>query len=84
MMPAAAVTALKEIRCEEIRMPEPASGRVLVRTEMASICGSDLHIAYMGWNVNEPTVAAWQSRDTREWERSWTGAALGLFLLSWC
>ena len=51
-MPAAVVTALREVRCEEIAAPEPTPGRVLVRTRLASICGSDLHIAYMGWNAS--------------------------------
>ena len=52
-MPAAIATALKEVRCDEIAAPEPAPGLVLVRTELASICGSDLHIVYMGWNARE-------------------------------
>ena len=52
-MPAALATALKQIRCDEIPVPEPVLGMVLVRTTLASICGSDLHIVYMGWNVPE-------------------------------
>ena len=52
-MPAAVATALKEVRCEEISIPEPAPGMVLVRSKLASICGSDLHVVYMGWNVHE-------------------------------
>ena len=53
MMPAALATGLKRIRCDEIPVPEPEPGLVLVRTNLASICGSDLHIVYMGWNVYE-------------------------------
>ena len=34
-------------------MPDPEPGKVLVRTRLASICGSDLHIVYMGWNAHE-------------------------------
>ena len=52
-MPAALATGLKQIRCDEIPVPERAPGKVLVRTNLASICGSDLHIVYMGWNVHE-------------------------------
>ena len=52
-MPAAIATALKGVRCEEIAAPEPKPGMVLVRTQLASICGSDLHIVYMGWNARE-------------------------------
>ncbi len=33
-------------------IPEMAEGDALLRYEVASICGSDLHIAYMGWNVD--------------------------------
>ena len=50
-MLAAVATALKEVRCDEVAIPEPEPGKVLVRTKLASICGSDLHIVYMGWNV---------------------------------
>ena len=52
-MPAALATGLKQIRCDEIPVPEPTPGKVPVRTKLASICGSDLHIVYMGWNVYE-------------------------------
>ena len=52
-MPAAIATGLKQLRCDEIPIPDPEPGMVLVRTELASICGSDLHICYMGWNVYE-------------------------------
>ena len=34
-------------------VPDPEPGKVLVRTRLASICGSDLHIVYMGWNAHE-------------------------------
>ncbi len=52
-MPAALVTDLKRVQCDEIPAPEPEPGLALVKTTLASICGSDLHIAYMGWNVHE-------------------------------
>jgi L-iditol 2-dehydrogenase len=52
-MPAALATALKQIRCDEIPVPKPTPGKVLVKTRLASVCGSDLHIVYMGWNVHE-------------------------------
>ena len=52
-MPAAIATALKQIRCDEVPVPEPTPGMVLVKTRLASICGSDLHIVYMGWNAHE-------------------------------
>ena len=50
-MPAALATGLKQLQCDEIPVPDPEPGRVLVKTNLASICGSDLHICYMGWNV---------------------------------
>ena len=52
-MPAALATALKKIRCDEIPVPNPVTGKALVKTRLGSICGSDLHIVYMGWNVHE-------------------------------
>ena len=52
-MQAALAIGLKQIRCDEIPRPEPEPGKVLVRTTLASICGSDLHIVYMGWNAHE-------------------------------
>ena len=53
MMPAALATALTEIQCDEIPVPEMGPGKVLVKTSLASLCGSDLHIVYMGWNAYE-------------------------------
>ena len=52
-MPAAVTTALKHVECHEVPVPDMEPGYVLARTRLASICGSDLHIAYMGWNVYE-------------------------------
>lgn len=52
-MPAALAIGLRKLRCDEVPVPAPAPGKVLVRTRLASICGSDLHIVYMGWNVHE-------------------------------
>ena len=52
-MPAALATGLRQISCDEILVPEPTPGMVLVKTRLASICGSDLHIVYMGWNAHE-------------------------------
>ena len=53
VMPAALATELKRIECIEMPVPDPRPGKVLVRTDLASICGSDLHIVYMGWNAHE-------------------------------
>ena len=53
MMPAALATGLRQVVCDEIPVPGPVPGKVLVETKLASICGSDLHIVYMGWNVHE-------------------------------
>jgi len=38
--------------CEEIEIPSISDGQVLVESEMASICGSDLHVVMMGAGVN--------------------------------
>ena len=57
-MRAAVATALKEVRCHRVPRPEPEPGKVLVKTKLASICGSDLHIVYMGWNARQFPLAA--------------------------
>ena len=46
-MPAALATALTQIHCEEVPIPDLTPGNVLVKTRLASLCGSDLHIVYM-------------------------------------
>ncbi|MDP7067838.1 MAG: zinc-binding dehydrogenase [Acidimicrobiales bacterium] len=38
--------------CEEIAVPAIADGQVLIESEMASICGSDLHVVMMGAGLN--------------------------------
>lgn len=48
-MKAAIVEGLGSIVCHEVPAAEPAKSRVLVRMEMASICGTDLHYVYHGW-----------------------------------
>ena len=52
-MSAAVAMALRRVECRELSAPEPEPGKVLVRTRLASICGSDLHVVYMGWSVTE-------------------------------
>ena len=52
-MPAAVATALRQVRCDEIPVPDSEPGKVLVKSQLASICGSDLHIVYLGWNAYE-------------------------------
>lgn len=50
----AAALAVKPGRLEYIDapFPEPRDRDVLVHYEVASICGSDLHIVNLGWNVD--------------------------------
>jgi len=42
--------------CEQAPIPEIGAGQVLVHTEMASICGSDLHIVLQGAGLATPDV----------------------------
>ena len=42
------------MECEEIEIPPLHDGQVMVRSEMASICGSDLHVVMMGAGVGFP------------------------------
>ena len=55
-MAAAVATARRQIQCREVPAPAPVDGKVLVRTELASICGSDLKIVYTEW-VNQFPMA---------------------------
>ncbi|MEE8518821.1 MAG: zinc-binding dehydrogenase, partial [Dehalococcoidia bacterium] len=50
---AAVVTSLGIVECREVPTPEPSPGKVLVKMDMASICGSDLHFVYHGWPRND-------------------------------
>ncbi len=52
-MLAAQAIGLKQLRCDELPIPEMEPGMTLVKTRLASLCGSDLHIVYMGWNAYE-------------------------------
>lgn len=45
-MRAARLVEPGRMECEEVAVPEPGEGQVLVKTEMASICGSDLHVVF--------------------------------------
>ena len=38
--------------CEEIEVPDISDSQVLIKSEMASICGSDLHVVMMGAGLN--------------------------------
>lgn len=40
--------AQNDIHCVEAPMPEPRAGQILVKTDAASICGSDLHVLCHG------------------------------------
>ncbi len=40
------------VRCDEVEIPTPQVGEVLVRTKAASICGSDLHMVNTGWAMH--------------------------------
>lgn len=45
---------VNDLRCVEAAMPAPREGEVLVRTSMASICGSDLHQVCHGAGIMYP------------------------------
>ena len=45
-MRAAVATGLRRVRCEDVPAPNAGPGELVVRTELASICGSDLHLVY--------------------------------------
>ena len=54
MMRAARMVEVGRMECEEIEIPPLLDGQVMLKSEMASICGSDLHIVMMGAGVGFP------------------------------
>ncbi len=53
-MRAGQMHGVNDMRCVETPIPEPGDGQILVRTAMASICGSDLHVVCHGAGVGFP------------------------------
>ena len=49
----AVVLRQSQLFCEEVPVPEPAAGQVLVRTKACGICGSDLHMMQHGKRMAE-------------------------------
>ena len=47
-MKAARLVSPGKMECEQAPVPEPKAGEVLVKSELAAICGSDLHVIYYG------------------------------------
>lgn len=54
MMRAGQMAGVNQMACVETPIPEPADGQLLVKTAMASICGSDLHVVCHGAGVSYP------------------------------
>jgi len=54
MMRAARMIEVGRMECEEIEIPPLRDGEVMLKSEMASICGSDLHVVMMGAGVSYP------------------------------
>ncbi len=47
-MKAARWVDIGRMECEDVPVPPVADGEILVRTAYASICGSDLHVVFLG------------------------------------
>jgi L-iditol 2-dehydrogenase len=52
LMRAAIAVERGVVRCDQVEVPHPNAGEVLVRTRAASICGSDLHMVNTGWAMH--------------------------------
>jgi threonine dehydrogenase-like Zn-dependent dehydrogenase len=52
-MLAAQATNIGAVTCVEAPVPSRKPGDILLRTEAASICGSDLHMVGKGWAIRE-------------------------------
>ncbi len=50
--------------CEEIPLFEPEEGQVVVKNDMAAICGSDLHQVFFGtYNIKFPAQPGWPGHE---------------------
>ena len=58
-----------ELVVEELPVPEPGEGEVLVKTIACGICGSDLHLLKHGQDIME-TVRIWALNQTL-WMTGW-------------
>ena len=54
LMRAGQMVGVNNIQCVEAPIPEIGPGQILVRTIMASICGSDLHVVCHGAGIGHP------------------------------
>ncbi len=48
------MVGVNDMRCVETPIPEISDGQILVKTHMASICGSDLHVVCFGAGLRNP------------------------------
>jgi len=55
MMKSGQLFGVNDLRCVELAIPDRRDGEVLVKTSMASICGSDLHQVCHGAGIMYPT-----------------------------
>ncbi len=58
----------KPLVIEEVSVPRPGAGEVLVRIEACGVCHTDLHAAEGDWPVNRTRHS---SPATRAWGTSW-------------
>lgn len=52
-MKAAVIYGTKDLRIEEVKVPEVTEGKVKVKVEWTGICGSDLHIYHHGFGLTD-------------------------------
>ena len=50
-MKALIATSLGNIKIDDFEVPDKGKN-ILIKTELASICGSDIHMAFSGWGIN--------------------------------
>lgn len=52
-MKAAQAVSIGKVECVEVDTPGTLQDDLLIQTELASICGSDLHMVDNGWGIND-------------------------------
>jgi L-iditol 2-dehydrogenase len=62
-MKAARWVDVGRVECEEVPLPSPADGEILVRNAYTSICGSDLHSVY-GGAPSRPVAAGYPGHES--------------------
>lgn len=87
-MTACVLHGIRDLRVEQVDIPKPEIGRVVVKIRAAGICGSDVDRVYTKGTYHYPTIIghefAGEVVDTCEADRQWLGKRVAVFPLIPC